>query len=246
MLPDRLSRVRLICTIFLGPAASLVAVALILLAVRVGPSATAFVPIAIAAGAASLLLLNLVPFEQRGSWSLGTPLVGPATDGLLPLRALRGHEGRRIWNPAPRRSQRPPAPPRADSGRTRLARACTRRGSQTGEVRPEHLLSALASEPRGAAGMILRSAGVITSVQPPADNTPPPLRTPTSPAVVDVKILDRSRSLLTLRGDAAVDTEHLLLALLESGDPTVQAALHEAGADPAAMRQELLARLSPS
>ena len=245
VLPDRLSRARLICIFLAGPVASLLfAVGLVLLAVMVGPSGTAFVPVAIAAGAASLLLLNLVPFEQRGSWWLGTPLVGPATDGLLALRALRGHEGRRIWNPdGPTQSRAArAAPDLTPTARDALKRALVA-GLEVGEVRPEHLLSALASEPAGAAGAMLRSAGVTASVEPPAEDAPP-LRTPTSPTVV--RILEHSRSLLTLRGDAAVDTEHLLLALLESGNATVQATLHEAGADPAAMRQELLARLSRS
>lgn len=245
VLPERLSRARLICIVLGGPVASLLlAVALVWLAVTVGPSGTAFVPIAIAAGAASLLLLNLVPFEQGGSWWLGTPLVGPATDGLLALRALRGHEGRRIWNPdAP--AQPPPArapPPLTAAARDALGRALVA-GVESGEIRPEHLLTALASEPRGAAGEMLRRAGVTASVQPPAEDAPR-LQTPTSPAVV--KILERSRSLLTLRGDGAVDTEHLLLALLEGADETVHAVLRAEEADARAMRRELIARLSPA
>jgi Clp amino terminal domain, pathogenicity island component len=245
ILPDRLSRMRLVCIFLAGPVASLLlAVALVWLAVAIGPSRAAFVPIAIAAGAASLLLVNLVPFEQRGSWWLGTPLVGPATDGLLALRALRGHEGRQIWNPDTL-ARRAPArtAPRLTSAAREVMRLALFDGAEAREVRPEHLLSALANEPSGAAGEMLRQAGVSASVQPLPDGSPPP-STPTSPALV--KILERSRSLLTLRGDAAIDTEHLLLALLESGDETVRATLREAGADATAMRRELIARLSPA
>jgi hypothetical protein len=245
VLPDRLSRTQLICIVLAGPVASLlVAGALIWLAVVVGPSATAFVPIAIAAGAASLLLVNFVPFEQRAGWWFGTPLVGPASDGLLALRALRGHEGRRIWNPAAP-TQRPPVrnAPRLTPPAVEVMRLALIGGAEAEQVHPGHLLSALASEPAGIAGEMLRRAGVSASVRPHADGSPPP-STPTSPAVV--KILERSRSLLTLRGDVAVDTEHLLLALLESGDEDVHATLRRAGADATALRRELLARLSPA
>jgi hypothetical protein len=245
VLPDRLSRARLISIFLAGPVASLLfAVALVWLAVAIGPSRTAFVPIAIAAGAASLLLINLVPFEQAGSWWLGTPLVGPATDGLLALRVLRGHEGRRVWHPdaPPQPAAARTPPPLTPTARDVLGRALVA-GVEAGEVRPEHLLSALASEPVGVAGEMLRRSGVTASVQAPAPDAPR-LHAPTSPAVVT--ILERSRSLLTLRGDVEVDTEHLLLALLESADETVHATLREAGADATAMRSELLARLSPA
>ena len=58
-------------------------------------------------------------------------------------------------------------------------------------------------------------------------------------------MLWRATDLLTLRGDQNIDTEHVLLALIEELGSSAVQTLAQAGVDPAQVRQAALQALAP-
>ena len=58
------------------------------------------------------------------------------------------------------------------------------------------------------------------------------------------RALERAKAVLSLRGDPMIDTEHMLLGLVEDGNDSVTGALARGGADRGELRRRLLHALS--
>lgn len=143
------------------------------------------------------------------------PLLEPAAPPA-PISLRTGPRGRAVVN-----------------AMVQLARAEESRGVDT-----QHLLRALVTADTRTRE-ILRARGWSAEVgELPSGVAAPP---PPTPALR--RILDATRALLPASGHAAAEPEHLLLALLRTGESNALAALKAAGVDIGGLRSDLVAAL---
>jgi hypothetical protein len=223
-------------TALAGPAVNL-ALAAVLGGLALIPddrSSIAFWLLALSAGGSLLMgLVNLIPLRGLPAWWPGTMSTEEhLSDGYLVLLALTAGLGNVLSAPEPRRVLG------EDASRALVAAASAAYSEQASMIETSHLLVGLYAEGQGVASRILRESGY-RAAAPPA--YVPPNQLEVTPAVK--RVFHRAKDLLTLRGDEYIDTEHLLLSLIEDPDGPADR-LTGLGVDRTQLRRRLLEALA--
>lgn len=200
------------------------------------------------ASASSLLLCvaNLVPNDPLPSWWPGSVSSdeGPS-DGWIVLNAMRG--GYEEAGAARRSANEQALKPFANQRARRIVGHAHEKARAAGhhEVGTEHLLLGILQEEDGAGARVLRSFGIdqlrvfeemarLKGVGPPTVAPEIPFAPPT------LRALRLGTGALTLRGDPEVDSEHLLLGVLQVPEGTAVALLDAAGVDVSELKRAAL------
>ncbi|MEA2398991.1 MAG: hypothetical protein QOK25_2547 [Thermoleophilaceae bacterium] len=249
LLPDRISRPRMIAIVLAGPVSTALAGGAFLWAATSQRSPLTVLGVACWTAVlhcAMSVVVNLVPATHTVPWLGGAELAKRSNDGMLIWRALRGHRGRELWNPELRG-----APPRAPQ--RRLPPLTTRAAGVLGHafaeasalgadhVGTDHLLCGLAHGDPETAELLTRRG-----VHVPCGITGEP-RLPTSPSPPTPRlrrVYERAAANLSLSGVTEVAPEHLLLALLADGDCSAAAALSAREDTVAGLRADVVGRLT--
>ena len=204
--------------------------------------------LALAAGGSLLLgVANAIPFRHLPGWWPGAMRLeeGPS-DGYLALLALR--TGLRSGGGAV-------SPPPASTGMTERARRVVAtagdaaRMHQSDNVGTGHLLLGLLREQDGMAARVLRSCGLATAdveVGLRRDEEAPAHRSAMNLVLTPAakRALRRAKDTLTLRGDEQIDTEHILLGLIQEPQTSAVQMVSDQGVDATKVRQAVLRFLS--
>lgn len=250
--PARMSPGDLLIVVLAGPAASVaLAMALIPLALAWwGDSAVLFWIAAFAAASSLLMGLgNAVPFRRLPSWWPGSPRPdkGPS-DGFLALQVLRARRDPQAKDWAEDRGPDlvPARPVMTQAVRAVIAMAADEAAALGRPyVGTEHLLLGLLREREAPACRVLQSCGLTTErvraqlAQSIGERQAMPAQhLPLTPATR--RTFDRARQALSLRGDECVDTEHVLLCLLQERDGLAIGLLDQLNVDPNELRRETM------
>jgi hypothetical protein len=239
-----LTRRQIVLIAAAGPAASLALAALLVyFAVRLDPSHGGW-RVVLAMLALTALVQgvgSLVPWRGHKRDDSGKLRVA-CTDGQLILAALRRSDLTHLLplrEKARAPARRLPATPAASSRAQQVLAAACAVAKQRGDhyVSTTHLLGAL-----GAADTRLAQLPRTSAVPPRATHqTDEPRPLPATPALR--RAIARAHNSLSLTGHAAIEPDHLVLALLEDPASSAYEALVEAGVDIAALRMDILRTL---
>jgi hypothetical protein len=232
---------QLFLIVMAGPAASLLAagcLGALAASLRDGPPLVFWCVAIGSAWGVITAVLNAVPFVHWPRWEGGVRWgTDQASDGWIALQVIKD----RLWREAL---------PGADESARRMTAGVERaviaagRAARVGPVGTQHLLAGLAREREGVAAQVLRDCGFRPVEGTRREDEPSsPATREFTPATL--RALNRAESILTLRGDQSIDTEHVLLALIQEPGSSAVEALAEAGVDPAQVRQAALQALAP-
>ena len=200
-----------------------------------GTSQVVILSVVFIAGSSLFLgLANLIPQSDVPDWWPGAiESEVSLSDGYVALIALHAGVARTVLAPPPPRLYTPSA------AQAIAAAGVAASAERSQDVDAQHLLVGLSRVERGGASRILRECGFEPPPSSPHAQSLPSVLTPAAQ-----RALERAKVVLSLRGDPMIDTEHMLLGLVEDGDDSVTGALARGGADRAELRRRLLQALS--
>lgn len=193
---------------------------------------------------------NAIPFRRLPAWwpgALRSDEEGPS-DGFLALHAMRAHRNREdnAWTENPDADSGPPREVVTEPVRRVIATAADEaEGLGNPYVGTEHLLLGLLSEREANACRVLQRSGLTTErvraelPQPSGERAAAPAQSlPLTPAAR--RTFDRAGKALSLRDDECVDTQHVLLGLIQEQDGLAMQVLDRLSVDPSQLRKEAM------